>query len=124
MTQRTTQPQNESTQNMEMTKQTLPPSDPKEAPFDTLHKNKATSAHTITVDKTLKGKAQTPKNNRETQIDNRPTAMIVDMESTQDTQTEIMSNIKTAEANAPPLNPPDKDTEDKVGNPERYTNKK
>ena len=24
----------------------------------------------------------------------------------------------------PPLNPPDKDTEDKVGHPERYTNKK
>jgi hypothetical protein len=50
--------------------------------------------------------------------------MIVDMEGPQDTQTEIMSNIKTAEANAPPLNPLDKDTEDKVGHPERYTNKK
>jgi hypothetical protein len=102
---------------METTKQTLPPSDPKEAPFDTLHKNEATSAHTIIVDKTLKGKAQTPKNNRETQIDNRPTAMIVDMEGPQDTQAEIMSNNKSAEANASPLNPPDKNTEDEVGHP-------
>jgi hypothetical protein len=61
LTQRTTHPQTESTQNMETTKQTLPPSDPKEAPFDTLHKNEATSAHTITVDKTLKGKTNSEK---------------------------------------------------------------
>ena len=110
---------------METTKQTLPPSDPKGALYNTLHKNEASSAHTITVDTTLKGKAQTPKNNGDDiQIDNSLTGMIVDLEGPQDTQAEIMGNSKTAEAYASPLNPPVIDTEDKVGHPERDTNKK
>ena len=48
---------------METTIKTLPPIDPKEAVYNPLYKNDATSAHTITVDTILKGKAQTPKNN-------------------------------------------------------------
>ena len=103
VTQRTTQPQTESTQNMEKTKQALPPSDPKEAPYNPLHRNEDTSAHTITVDTTLKGKAQTPKDNGDDiQIDNSLTGMIVDTEGPQDTQAEIMGNNKRAEANPPP----------------------
>ena len=92
---------------METTKQALTPSDPKEAPYNTLHKNEATSAHTITVDTTLKGKTQTPKSNGDDiQMDNSLTGMIVDTEGPQDTQAEIMGNSKTAEANAPPPTEP------------------